>query len=1290
MQSLSVCMMVQNVEKTLAIALESLGNVYDELIIVDGGSNDKTCEIGESYGAKIIHSSWSGNHSQQRNIYLREINTEWVFVIDSDEFIDKKTVDFLLAIKHQGCSSNIDNFWIPRKWISPFNLKHYISSYPHFPDFQRRLFRYNKNISYSGIIHESIEGLKSSGQHQAGLSIYHLDLFTNSEEKRQEKVRKYMKANPLNGAIHAYLPVFKNLNFSEWDYQSVLPEVQTLLETLNISSVEVSELNSIIPGEIKDDEFYETIKDIARKEDIKTVLEIGSSAGAGSTEAFVSGLQENPNKPILFCMEVSKPRFAELQKKYTSFPFVKCYNISSVSLEHFPNENEVIKFYCTKQTNLNFYPLERVLGWLRQDIEYVKHSGVNGEGIKQIKEENNIDLFDVVLIDGSEFTGSIELEEVYGSKFIILDDTNTFKNFNNYQKLLKDDNYELLKSNNHIRNGCAVFKIKNQRQQDISLNKANTLQQELAIHFLTIVLNGEPFIRYHIEIFKQLPFRWHWHIVEGVADLKHDTAWSLQLGGRVPDRVHHNGRSSDGTSEYLDELMLMYPEKVTVYRKPEGIFWDGKREMVNEPLISSIREECLLWQVDADELWTVEQLCTARQMFVENPEKTAALYWCWYFVGENLVISSRNCYTQNPQQEWLRTWKFKPGCVWAAHEPPTLAEPLPRGQWRDVATVNPFLHEETEKKALVFQHFAYATLEQIQFKEQYYGYSNLVSQWKALQQQTKFPILLRQYFPWVQDATMVDRAESCGVVPISRKELNSSDWQFIQPDNSDSQIVRIQKPSPIIIIDGVFFQLYRTGIARVWRSLLEEWAEMDFAKHIIVLDRVGTAPAISGIKYRLVPAYSYSQTDADREMLQQVCDEEEADLFISTYYTTPISTASVFMAYDMIPEVLGANFNEPMWREKHRGIRHASAYIAISENTAKDLVKCFPNIASESITVAHCGVAQNFYSASEEEINHFKYKYGISKPYFILVGAGSSYKNVILFFQAFTKLPSREGFEIVCTGSGLLLDVDFRDYTSGSAVHLLQLNDEELKVAYSGAIALVYPSKYEGFGLPILEAMACGCPIITCMNSSIPEVAGEAALYIKDDDVDGLAEALCEIQKPKVRNFFTGTGLEQAKKFSWLKMANIVSSSLISTTLLPLKLKEINLIIFPKWSKLEELELELGEIIKTITKHSDKSKITLLVESSKIPDEDANLILSDVAINLMMEEELDVSDGPEIVLINQLSPLQWATLVTRIYAKILMKNEDFNTPTVLKAANIAAIEVNSLNELGRNKFLTNI
>ena len=163
-----------------------------------------------------------------------------------------------------------------------------------------------------------------------------------------------------------------------------------------------SELNYLIPPEIKNDEFYAAIQKICREEDIKTVLEIGSSSGGGSTEAFVTGLRKNPHNPKLFCMEVSKTRFAELRKRFENDEFVNCYNVSSISLEKFPKEEEVIDFYNKTQNNLKLYPLLQVLGWLQQDIEYVRSSGVAGDGIQKIKQENHIDCFDLVLIDRSE------------------------------------------------------------------------------------------------------------------------------------------------------------------------------------------------------------------------------------------------------------------------------------------------------------------------------------------------------------------------------------------------------------------------------------------------------------------------------------------------------------------------------------------------------------------------------------------------------------------------------------------------------------------------------------------------------------------------------------------------------------------------------------------------------------------------------------------------------------------------------------------------------------------------
>ncbi|MEH2458409.1 methyltransferase domain-containing protein [Nostoc sp.] len=514
--------------------------------------------------------------------------------------------------------------------------------------------------------------------------------------------------------------------------------------------------------------------------------------------------------------------------------------------------------------------------------------------------------------------------------------------------------------------------------------------------------------------------------------------------------------------------------------------------------------------------------------------------------------------------------------------------------------------------------------------------------------------------------------------------INSSNASFV---NFKEEVTDSNTKKTTVLVDGVFFQLYKTGIARVWRSLLEQWSNNDFANHILVLDRANTAPKINGIRYLTIPAYDYNNTEADKQMLQQICDDEEAELFISSYYTTPIDTPSVFMAYDMIPEVLGGNLNEPMWREKHNGIKHASAFIAISENTAKDLSKYFPEILLESITVAHCGVDSIFSPASEGEINAFKYKYGINKPYYLLIGTGTGYKNGILFFQGFSQLANSYGFDIICTAIGGVLAPELRAYTRGSTVHLLQLSDEELALAYSGAIALVYPSKYEGFGMPLLEAMACRCPVITCPNSSVLEVAGDAAIYVNDDDVGEMVNALCDMQKPSIRNSLITAGLGQAKKFSWSKMAQTVSAALINATLLSLKLKEINLIIFPDWSQPEELiGLELQQVMKTVSTHPNSEKTTLLIVTGNSTAEDAELFLSSVVMNLLVEEDLDVTEELEISLVGNLADIQWKALLPRIYARIVLEYEDPNALNQAKAETLISYKIEEFSETQAEQF----
>ncbi|MEG3937562.1 hypothetical protein QT995_05270 [Microcoleus sp. S36b_A3] len=127
-----------------------------------------------------------------------------------------------------------------------------------------------------------------------------------------------------------------------------------------------------------------------------------------------------------------------------------------------------------------------------------------------------------------------------------------------------------------------------------------------------------------------------------------------------------------------------------------------------------------------------------------------------------------------------------------------------------------------------------------------------------------------------------------------------------------------------------------------------------------------------------------------------------------------------------------------------------------------------------------------------------------------------------------------------------------------------------------------------------------------------------------------------------------------------------------------INLTEVNLIIFPDWTKPEEsLGLELERVVRAIATHPDKSKITLLVASSNFSDEDANLALSSVAMNLLMEEDLDVSDGPEISLIGQLSEIQWSVLRPRLHGRIVLENENKEAIVQAKAHNIPKFEPDS-------------
>ncbi|MDH4470344.1 MAG: glycosyltransferase family 1 protein [Verrucomicrobiae bacterium] len=270
--------------------------------------------------------------------------------------------------------------------------------------------------------------------------------------------------------------------------------------------------------------------------------------------------------------------------------------------------------------------------------------------------------------------------------------------------------------------------------------------QRLPIHFFTIVHNGIPFIKKHLEVFQQLTCEWHWHIIEGAALLEGDTSWSLNNGGRLPE--NSSILSNDGTSDYLDSIAEKYPEKISLYRKND--FWKGKLEMISAPL-SHLPKQALLWEVDVDEMWNAAQIMTLVEEFAQDPTRTGALFYCRFFVAPDRILDNIGFYGNNPSQEWRRVWNYKQGDMWKTHAPPCLLREVELGDFQDVMTLHPFTQEETWKMGLVFDHLAYTTEEQLRFKEAYYGYQGATAAWKEMMQSSDPDVFVSNYFSWIQD-----------------------------------------------------------------------------------------------------------------------------------------------------------------------------------------------------------------------------------------------------------------------------------------------------------------------------------------------------------------------------------------------------------------------------------------------------------------------------------------------------------------------------------------------------------
>jgi hypothetical protein len=220
-------------------------------------------------------------------------------------------------------------------------------------------------------------------------------------------------------------------------------------------------MTSIFLPELTDEQgFYKVIKQLASSEENLCMLEIGSSTGLGSTRAFIDGIliRQDHENIRLYCLEMFEPAYRELLENTRDYPFIRAYNENSIALEEMPSWDDVVDFYQTTRTYLNNYPIETVSDWYQRGLVYAEQTGLKHNGIKKIKRENGIINFDLVLIDGSEFTGEQDLYSCMGAKTIMLDDCMTYKCFHAYHSLLSHHSYDLSFANMDERHGFAVFR----------------------------------------------------------------------------------------------------------------------------------------------------------------------------------------------------------------------------------------------------------------------------------------------------------------------------------------------------------------------------------------------------------------------------------------------------------------------------------------------------------------------------------------------------------------------------------------------------------------------------------------------------------------------------------------------------------------------------------------------------------------------------------------------------------------------------------------------------------------
>jgi len=308
----------------------------------------------------------------------------------------------------------------------------------------------------------------------------------------------------------------------------------------------------------------------------------------------------------------------------------------------------------------------------------------------------------------------------------------------------------------------------------------------------------------------------------------------------------------------------------------------------------------------------------------------------------------------------------------------------------------------------------------------------------------------------------------------------------------------------------------------------------------------GTRMRTSDPPYSMVTAASRIYSAREQWEIPRAFGRTRARLLFVPHYNVPVSAVarSVVTIHDLIhlkfPQFLpskGALLYANLF------LRHvvprARAILTVSEHSRRDLVETL-GLPESRITVTPLGFAPQFRPRDPEEIAEALSRLGLAAGYLLYVGNLKEFKNVPLLVRAYRELRQKsDGLPpLVLVGRNSIAGFEEVIREAGGVRWLPEVRREDLPLVYGGAMALVFPSLYEGFGLPPLEAMACGTPVICSNRASLPEVVGDAALLIDPLSLEDLQAAMVRVAGDAgLRQALREAGLARSRRFTWRRTA---------------------------------------------------------------------------------------------------------------------------------------------------------